>query len=113
MAYDIHLEDRISNILNEKRIHFTAKKMMGGLCYMINDKMCIGIIKNNLMARIGPEYYPNALQKEYVSEMLFTGKPMNGYVYVSPEGIDLHKDLEYWVQKCLDFNPQAKSSKKK
>ena len=45
--------------------------------------------------------------------MDFTGKPMKGYIFVAAEGFDLDADLEYWIQLCLDFNPLAKSSKKK
>ena len=87
--------------------------MMGGLCYMVDDKMCLGIVKNNLMARIGPEIYQEALQKKGCKEMDFTGRTMKGYVFVEPEGVDMEDDLNEWVQLCLDFNPKAKSSKKK
>ena len=52
MAFDNYLQERIELILNEKRIPFVAKKMMGGLCFMVDDKMCIGIIKNDLMAMV-------------------------------------------------------------
>jgi len=65
------------------------------------------------MARINPNIYANALSKKGCKEMDFTGRPMKGYVFIEPEGIDMDDDLEYWVQLCLDFNPLAKSSKKK
>ncbi|MDX2361626.1 MAG: TfoX/Sxy family protein [Crocinitomicaceae bacterium] len=113
MAYNEYLQERINSILNEKRVVYLEKKMMGGLCYMIDDKMCIGIIKDDLMARVGPDLYEELMQKEHAREMDFTKRPMKGYVYVAPEGIDYEEDLEFWVQKCLDFNPLAKSSKKK
>jgi hypothetical protein len=45
--------------------------------------------------------------------MDFTKRPMKGYLYVAPEGIDMDEDLDKWVQRCLDFNPKAKSSKRK
>lgn len=86
---------------------------MGGLCYMVDDKMCFGIVKNTLMARIGPDRYEEALTKDGCSEMNFTGRSMNGYVFIEPTAIDLEEELEYWIQLCLDFNPFAKSSKKK
>jgi TfoX/Sxy family transcriptional regulator of competence genes len=113
MAYDEFLADRINNILNEKRVPFEAKKMMGGLCFMVDGKMCCGIVKNELMARIGTDAYEEALKKEFCNEMNFTGRPMKGYVFITPEGIDNEADLTYWVQLCLDFNPIAKASKKK
>lgn len=112
MAYDEYLADRIVAVLKSKRILFEEKKMMGGLSFMIDNKMCIGVIKNNLMARVGPEMYNMALTKPGCREMDFTGRPMMGYVYVEPEGIDMDDDLDYWVQLCLSFNPKAKSSKK-
>ncbi|MCB0669485.1 MAG: TfoX/Sxy family protein [Saprospiraceae bacterium] len=111
--YDEHLEDRIASILDGKKVNYEKKKMMGGLTFMVDDKMCVGIVKEELMARIGTEAYPAALKKKGCKEMKFTGRAMPGYVFVEPNGIDLEQDLEYWVQLCLDYNPLAKSSKKK
>ena len=113
MAYDLHLEERITRILKEKNTPFEARKMMGGLCYMVDDKMCVGIVKDHLMARIGTEVYESALSKRGCKPMDFTGRPMKGYVFIGAEGIDLEDDLDYWIQLSLDFNPLAKSSKKK
>ncbi len=113
MAYDEYLADRIRSILDDRNVNYHDKKMMGGLTFMVDDKMCVGIVKENLMARIGPDKYEEALEKEGCMEMKFTGRPMKGYVFVEPHAIDLEEDLAYWVQLCLDFNPIAKSSKKK
>ncbi len=113
MAYDELLADRISQVLKDKNVDAKEKKMMGGLTFMVDDKMCVGIVKNNLMARIGPDNYDAALLKKGVQTMDFTGRPMKGYVFIEPKGVDMDEDLEYWVQLCLDFNPFAKSSKKK
>ena len=112
MAYDEHLADRVSQVLIKKHVDFEEKMMMGGLCFMVDDKMCIGIIKDELMCRIDHEIYNDTLKKPGCKEMNFTGKPMKGFVYVEPEAIDSEKDLSYWIQLCLDFNPKAKSSKK-
>ncbi len=114
MAYDELLAERIRRVLVEKHVIVSdEKKMMGGLCFMIDDKMCMGVIKNTLMARIDPEVYDKALEMKNSRIMDFTGKPMRGFLFVTPEGVDRQDDLEYWVQLCLDFNPKAKSSKKK
>lgn len=113
MAYNEQLAERIEQLLDEKKVPYYAKKMFGGLCFMVDDKMCLGIVKDELMARIGPEAYSEALQKEYCKEMNFTGRTMKGYVYIEPDGLDMDEDLEYWLQRCLDFNPLAKASKKK
>lgn len=87
--------------------------MMGGLCYMVDDKMCVGIVGKQLMCRINPAIYEDSLKKEGCNEMNFTGRPMKGFVFVDEQVIDKQIELEYWVQLCLDFNPIAKSSKKK
>ena len=113
MAYDELLADRIRNTLADKKVDTREMKMMGGLCFMVDEKMCIGIVKNNLMARIGPEAYESALGKKGVQPMDFTGRPMKGYVFIDPVGVDMDKDLEYWIQTCLDFNPQTVASRKK
>lgn len=113
MAYNEYLADRINRILTDKQVKFYEKKMFGGLCYMVNEKMCVGIIKDELMVRIGEEKYTKALKMKGCKEMNFTGRPMKGYVYLEPEAVDLEDDLEYWLQLALDFNPKAKSSKKK
>lgn len=113
MAYDEYLAERIKRTLQDKKIVFEEKKMMGGLTFMVNDKMCVGIIKNDMMSRINPELYEEALTKKGCKEMKFTGRPMRGYVLIEPEGIDMDEDLEYWIQLCLDYNPLAKSSKNK
>ena len=113
MAYNEHLADRMRSILKEKQVKYTEKNMMGGLTFMVDDKMCIGIVKEELMARIGPAAYPDALKKKGCKEMKFTGRPMEGYVFVEPDAIDLDEDLSYWIQLGLDSNPLAKSSKKK
>lgn len=112
MAFDELLADRIQHFLKQKNITFEAKKMMGGMCYLVQDKMCVGIIKNKLMARIDPEIYETALTKKGCHEMDFTGRPMRGYVFVEPEGIDMDSDLEYWINLALEYNPKAKSSQK-
>jgi TfoX/Sxy family transcriptional regulator of competence genes len=113
MAYDELLADRIRLALTNKKVPTLEKKMMGGLCFMVDNKMCVGIIKDELMARIDPDIYEMALSKKGCHEMTFTGRPMKGFVLVTPEGIDMNKDLEYWIQLCLEYNPKAKASKKK
>ena len=113
MPYNEFLGDRIRNILVEKRVDFFEKKMFGGLCFMVDDKMCIGIARDEVMARIGVEAYEDALKKSGCKEMNFTGRPMKGYVFLTDDATDLESDLEYWVQLALDFNPTAKASKKR
>lgn len=113
MAYDEFLADRIRVQLKSKKFPFFEKKMMGGLCFMVDEKMCIGIVKKNLMVRIDPENQDKLLTINGSRPMDFTGKPMKGFLFVEPIGYDMDEDLEFWVNECLAFNPKAKSSKKK
>ncbi len=112
MAYDEFLAERIRRVFNEIHVPFEEKKMMGGVCYLISDKMCVGVVKNQLMARIDPEIQDEALTRKGCKEMDFTHRPMKGFVFVEPEGTDMDKDLEYWIRLALEYNPKAKSSKK-
>jgi hypothetical protein len=113
MPYDEYLADRIRKAFRDQHVDAEEKKMMGGVCYLVNGKMCAGIVKNKLMARIDPEKHEQALSMKGGGEMDFTGKPMKGYIFVSPEGSDSDEDLEYWIKLCLEYNPMAKASKKK
>lgn len=119
MAYDEYLADRLRQALKEKQADFSELKMMGGLCFKVDDKMLCGIHTdkkfgdNLLMARIGEDAYPNEISKDVCLPMDFTGRPMKGYIFVTPEGFDSDDGLSYWLDRCLDFNPLAKTSKKK
>lgn len=118
MAYDEYLGDRIRQTLRENSIRFSELKMMGGLCFKVNDKMLCGIHIDKkygdslLMARIGEAKYKNEISKDACLPMDFTGRPMKGYIFVTPEGFDSDEDLSYWLKLCLEFNPEAKASKK-
>lgn len=119
MAYDELLADRIRSVLDDRKQPFTEMKMMGGLCFKVDDKMLCGIHldkkfgDNLLMARIGEEAYTNEIGKEECLPMDFTGRPMKGYIFVTPQGFDMDQDLAYWIDLCLEFNPLAKASKKR
>jgi TfoX/Sxy family transcriptional regulator of competence genes len=112
MPYNDHLANRVrEQLLSIRKVE--EKKMMGGLTFMVNNKMCVGILNDDLMARIDPEVYDSVLEKRGCRPMDFTGKPMKGFVFVSPEGTRTKKDLEYWINLSLAFNKKAKASKKK
>ena len=113
MAYNEYLADLLRSELKEQKVVFEEKKMMGGLCIMVDDKMCVGIIKDDLMARVGPHQYEYFLKKPGARIMDFTKRPMKGYLYASAEAWDNQSSLSEWVDQCLLFNKEAKSSKKK
>lgn len=119
MAYDEYLADRIRQSLKEKQTLFSEMKMMGGLCFKVDEKMLCGIHTdkkygdNLLMARIGEDAYETEIEKDVCLPMDFTGRPMKGYIFVTPEGFDSDDNLSHWMDLSLAFNPLAKATKKK
>ncbi len=112
MAYSELLADRI----RERLVHFpnvVEKRMMGGLTFMLNDKMCVGIIKDELMCRVDPEIHNELVEKPGCRTMDFTNRPMIGYVLIDETGMRKAEDFNYWIDLALEFNPKAKASKKK
>ncbi len=112
MAYNLKLADRVRQSLSILK-NVEEKKMMGGLTFMVNNKMCVGIYKDKLMARISPKVYESSLEKPGCRKMEFTGRPLKGFVLVEPEGIKTKRELQYWINLALEFNKHAKASKKK
>lgn len=112
MAYNEKLTERVREQLSGKR-KVEEKRMMGGLTFMVNSKMCVGILNDDLMVRLAPEVYEEALEQPGCRAMDFTGKPMKGFVFVDPAGTKGAKQLGYWISLALDFNKRAKASKKK
>jgi len=113
MAYNEMLADRTRELLAEAKGKITEKKMFGGLCFMLNDKMCVGVEQERLMVRLDPDNYQEALKQEGAVPMDFTGRVMKGYVFVDINALSTRKKLEYWVKHAIDFNKKAKPSKKK
>ncbi len=114
MAYNEQLANRIREKLASLDLKdIEEKKMMGGLTFMVNGKMCVGIIKDELMCRIDPAIHEQEVEKTGCRTMDFTHRPMMGYVLVDDTGMRAQKDFDYWMELALDFNERAKSSKKK
>ena len=111
MAYNEKMADRIREALEEIP-NATEKNMFGGICFLVNSKMCIGVVKDEMMCRINPDRQEEALERNGCRIMDFTGRPMRGYIIVSDEGMKSNKDFMYWVDLCIDFNKLAKASKK-
>lgn len=114
MAYDEELASRIRRALGP-RADISEKMMFGGLAFLMDGKMFVGIVKNDLMVRVGPERYAQVLAEPDVRPMDFTGRPMNGYVFVSPPGHRTDKAVKAWVQRGAEFvaTLDAKPRKKK
>lgn len=112
MAYSEKLAHRLREHLAELD-NIEEKEMMGGLTFMYNGKMCMGIIKDELMCRIDPSIHEMAIEKQGCRTMDFTKRPMKGYVMIDDTGMKNQKEFDYWVNLSLEFNAKAKSSKKK
>ena len=113
MAYNESLADRTRELLALPDLKVEEKKMFGGLCFMVDDKMCMGIIKDELMVRLDPELNEKVLEMEGCRPMDFSGKSMMGFVFVDPQAVDTDSKLKYWTDLALDYNPKAKASSKK
>ena len=113
MAYNEKLADRTREIIARTHNNVEEKKMFGGLCFMVNDKMCVGVEQERFMVRLDPAKYDEVIEKEGCKPMDFTGRVMKGYVFVDAVVLQTKKDLEYWIKLALEFNKKAKSSKKK
>lgn len=112
MAYDQILANKIRKRL-ARLPKIDEKEMMGGLTFMVDGKMCVGIIKNELMCRIDPYFHETAIRKTGCRTMDFTKRPMLGYVMVDGTGMKKSKDFDFWIDHALDINKKAKSSKRK
>lgn len=113
MAYNEKMAGRVREIISQNHQNIEEKKMFGGLCFMVNDKMCVGVESERLMVRFDPQKTDEVMEKEGCTPMNFTGKIMKGYVFVDLGVLNTKPKLEYWVNLALDYNKIAKSSRKK
>jgi TfoX/Sxy family transcriptional regulator of competence genes len=102
VAYDEELAKRIRAIVG-RRAGVSEKKMFGGIAFLVGGNMFCGVVGSDLMVRVGPDAYEATLARPHARPMDFTGRPMKGLVYVSPEGIVSADDLRAWVDQGLRF----------
>ena len=113
MAFNEKLADRVREIISLTHKNVEDKRMFVGVCFMVNDKMCLGVEQERLMVRLDPAKYEEAMENDGAKPMDFTGRVMKGYVFVDLEALNTKKKLEYWIKLALDYNKIAKASKKK
>lgn len=113
MSFNEKLADRVRELLSIIHKNVEEKKMFGGLCFMVNDKMCVGVEAERLMVRLDPGKSDEVMEKEGCRPMDFTGKVMKGFVFVDIDALNTKKKLEYWVNLALAYNKVAKASRKK
>jgi hypothetical protein len=107
MAYSDYLVERVRQRLGSANIT-EEKIMMGGYVFMVNNKMCVGVDvdkatrQDRLMVRVGKIPYDKLLFKKGSR----TGKVMRGFLFIDPDGFDADDDLDFWIEKALEFNKE-------
>ncbi len=113
MAYDIKLADKVRECLARfPDLKIDEKEMFSGVAFIVNDKMCVNVNRQNLMCRFDPALHDDVAERNGFLPMVMKGKELKGYCYVEPIGFTRNNDFEYWIKLCLDYNPRAKSSRK-
>jgi TfoX/Sxy family transcriptional regulator of competence genes len=102
MAYDEGVAQRLREAY-PPHAQVAEKRMFGGIAFMVSGHMTCGVVGDTLMVRVGPAQYNQALKKPHARKMDFTGKPLNGFVYVAPPGFESDEDLASWMKLSLDF----------
>ena len=102
MAYNEDLADRIRDQL-EAMQPYPEKRMFGGIAFFLNGNMACGVSGDELMVRVGPERYEEALAQPYARPFDITGRPMTGWVMIASAGCASETDLKGWVQAGVDF----------
>lgn len=102
MAYDEGLAQRIREKLDQQS-ELVEKRMFGGIGFMLQGNLACGVIRDSLIVRVGPDQYERALTRTNTGPFDFTGKPMKGWIMVTPDGYESDGDLESWVQQGARF----------
>jgi TfoX/Sxy family transcriptional regulator of competence genes len=112
MAYNEKLTIRLREALSHVS-GVEEKKMFGGVMFMVNGKMCISAGDDEIMCRIDPALYDDAIQQEGCRPVVMQGRIYKGYIYVNEKAIPSKEDLNHWVELALNFNEHAKASVKR
>ena len=102
MAFNESLAARIRDALARKK-NIEEKKMFGGVGFLLNGNMLVGVWKDSLIVRIGPDEGDDALLEPHVKAFDITGRPMKGWVLVGPEGLEDNDQLNEWIQRAVKF----------
>ena len=113
MAFSEKLANRVRELIAATETNVAELRMFSGLCFLVNDKMCIGVQQDKIMVRLNPDVYETVMEHEGCTAMDFTGRVMKGYVFVNEAVLTTNKKLSYWLSLALEYNKIAKPSKKK
>lgn len=103
MAYDEGLAQRIREIMDATELSCEEKKMFGGMSFMLGGNVACGVIADDMCVRVGPDGNEAALALPHARPFDFTGKPMAGWIYVSPQGLGEEGEVKAWVKRGVDF----------
>jgi TfoX/Sxy family transcriptional regulator of competence genes len=102
MAFSQSLADRVRQALrNDRRIG--EKKMFGGIAFLFNGNMLVGVWEQSLVVRLGPDQATTALKQPHVQQFDVGGRPMKGWIMVEPDGLDSDQQLAHWIDKAVQF----------
>ncbi len=102
MPFDDELARRVRETL-AGRAGVTEKGMFGGTAFFVDGNLCVGVIRNDLVARVGPERFPEAVERIGTRPFAMTGRPMSGWVLVAPAGCPDDGALAGWVAEALEY----------
>ena len=102
MPYDSGLAERVEEVLRG-RPGFEQKKMFGGIGWLLNGNMCVGIYKEWLIARVGESAGAKLFKEKHAKPMDITGKPMKGWIMVEAEGVKDDGQLKDWIGRATTF----------
>jgi TfoX/Sxy family transcriptional regulator of competence genes len=102
MAYSQELAQRITDVLGPQP-GLEAKKMFGGMCYLLNGNMAVGVINDHMIVRASKERHAELMARPHTHPFDYTGKAMAGWLTVDSKGLETEEDLADWVQTSLDF----------
>jgi TfoX/Sxy family transcriptional regulator of competence genes len=111
MPYDQSLAARVRNALHHRR-GIEEKQMFGGLAFMVRGHMCCGVLKDDLVLRVGPDVHRKALTRPDARPMNFTGRSMRGFIYVNQQGVSTSQRLQSWLKTALSYNDSLPPKKR-
>jgi TfoX/Sxy family transcriptional regulator of competence genes len=112
MVYDPRLAQRVTTLM-ARQAGFDEKKMFGGICYLVNGNMACGVLKADLIVRVGAENQTECLQRPHTRPFDITGRPMKGWVMVSADGCRSDADLAAWIERGVAMARSLPAKKKK
>lgn len=101
MAFNEALAERIRQRLGSRK-GIDERKMFGGVGFLLKGNMLVGVWKDSLIARLGPDEGDAALREPHVRVFDITGRPMRGWVLVDPAGVEGDR-LGNWIDRAMKF----------